>query len=79
MRLGTVVIFVHDPADFWLEVTLLSSLLFFNYYYFFCPELFGCWDFGFGVSDILIFLPRVSYDPFLSPQGHSFADLLLVR
>lgn len=52
VRLGTVVIFVHDPADFWLEVTLLSSLLFFNYY-FFCPELFGCWDFGFGVSDIL--------------------------
>lgn len=45
-------IFVHDPADFWLEVTLLSSLLFF-YYYFFCPELFGCWDFDFGVSDIL--------------------------
>lgn len=72
VRLGTLVIFVHDTADFWLEVTLLSGL-----YYLFspCPEFSGCWDFGFGVSDILVFWPRVLCDPFLSPQGHSFADL----
>uniref|UniRef100_A0A8C3QI21 Ceramide synthase 3 n=1 Tax=Cyanoderma ruficeps TaxID=181631 RepID=A0A8C3QI21_9PASS len=27
VRLGTLVMFVHDTADFWLEVTLLSSLV----------------------------------------------------
>lgn len=37
VRLGTLVIFVHDTADFWLEVTLLPS--FFFYYFSFFPVL----------------------------------------
>lgn len=45
VRLGTLVIFVHDTADFWLEVALLSS---------FFLGFFGCWDFGLDVSNILI-------------------------
>lgn len=35
VRLGTLVIFVHDTADFWLEVTLLSSLFFYFFFSFF--------------------------------------------
>jgi len=40
VRLGTLVIFVHDTADFWLEVTLPSS--FFCLFYF---GFFGGWEF----------------------------------
>lgn len=72
VRLGTLVMFVHDTADFWLEVTLPSIFLFVLG---FLLVFRGC--FFLVVAQVMfsdIFLPQGSYDPFLSPQRQGFTD-----